>query len=129
MAALLRGTRKGNRNQGGGHMTGHEKILCARAWPLTAHLPPEAPNPRPAHAPHTPVDPGKDPCVLSKTRSENIPEATQKVKRHKSEQQNKANLSAKETQSDYARCPRGHSRSSLVTEKKRRFHGPRPACW
>lgn len=67
-------------------------------------------------------------CVLSETRSENIPEATQKVKQHKSEQQNKANLSAKETQSDYARCPRGHSRSRLVTEKKRRFHGPHPAC-
>lgn len=42
--------------------------------------------------------------------------------RCKSGQQNKAKLEAKETQSADAQEPRG--RSSLVTEKKGRFHGP-----
>lgn len=57
-------------------MPGHEEILCERARPLTAHLPPEAPNPRPARAPHTPVCPQRN-QVREHSRSNSESEVTQ----------------------------------------------------
>lgn len=57
-------------------MTGREEIPCERARPLAARLPPEAPNPRPARAPHTPVRPQQN-QVREHSRSNSESEATQ----------------------------------------------------
>lgn len=71
---------------------------------LAARLP-KATNRHPALRSASPGDPGRGTCVLSETGSESVPEQLRKSSGRRSEQQNKANLSVQETQSDQAPGP------------------------
>lgn len=66
---------------------------------------PEATNRHPALRSASPGDPGRGTCVLSEIGSQSVPEQLRKSSGRRSEQQNKANLSVQETQSDQAPGP------------------------